>query len=65
MTRIEVHRTTIRRGWMAFVMARPRGKATFDIIQAFFGTRREDVEADAQQYRAALQRGVMVSTTPR
>ncbi len=60
MTKIEVHPTTRRPGYMAFVLARPRGKATFDIIHVFFSPRRVDAEMDAQQYRAALQKGVML-----
>ncbi len=60
MTRIEVHATTIRPGWMAFVLHRARGKVSYDIVQVFFSPRRVDAEMDAEQYRAALQRGVMV-----
>lgn len=60
MTRIEVHSTTIRRGYMAFVLHRPRGKASYDIVQVFFSPRRVDAEMDAEQYRAALQRGVIL-----
>ncbi len=59
MTKIEIHPTTIRRGYMAFVWARPRGEASYDIIQVFFSPRRVDAEMDAEQYREALKRGVL------
>ena len=60
-TRIAVFETRRRPGWAALVYAVPANLYTEFIFCVFFGPRREQVEADAEQYRAALlSNGVLV-----
>lgn len=53
-TRITVFETHRRPGWAALVYAVPANLYKEFLFCVFFGSYREQVEADAEQYRAAL-----------
>ena len=54
LTRIAVFETHRRPGWAALVYAVPANLYTEFIFCVFFGPYRAQVEADAEQYRAAI-----------